>query len=374
MSNPVSQAEVEDVLASIRRLVSDHKRPAETDAVAEDTRAVNAASEETPDAGGVGDKLVLTPSLRVTPGTDELDQEVDGEASSAPVWLAPEMMETRAPAEGFAEAQAPYVLRDATQPHKETDTAEADPVSPHEASATEKTSPQATSQTTQPSDAMQEPPQVRFLSDTRTEAEQDVALHSQAAAAPGFEDKDRGPEPTEGADAVSTEPAVISASVDQTSSVSPASVFQDDSQIELGAKIAALEAVIARRKDQWEPDGVETDPYSGTAPPMIDWMPDEITDLPHFASTRSGPEPLEAANTLAPGTEGVSKSAPSIPASALADPISATDAIDEDVLQEIVGRIVREELQGPLGERITRNVRMLVRREIHRALVSRDFD
>jgi|SRR6056297_144582 len=48
--------------------------------------------------------------------------------------------------------------------------------------------------------------------------------------------------------------------------------------------------------------------------------------------------------------------------------------IDEQILRELVGDIVRKELQGALGERITRNVRKLVRREIHRMLVSRDFD
>ena len=48
--------------------------------------------------------------------------------------------------------------------------------------------------------------------------------------------------------------------------------------------------------------------------------------------------------------------------------------ITEDVLREIVRDMIREELQGPLGERITRNVRKLVRAEINRALASRDFD
>ncbi|MEL6169915.1 MAG: hypothetical protein AAFR35_14595 [Pseudomonadota bacterium] len=47
--------------------------------------------------------------------------------------------------------------------------------------------------------------------------------------------------------------------------------------------------------------------------------------------------------------------------------------VDEDMLREMVAEIVREELQGVLGERITRNVRKLVRREIHRALLTRDF-
>jgi len=64
------------------------------------------------------------------------------------------------------------------------------------------------------------------------------------------------------------------------------------------------------------------------------------------------------------------------------DAVSSTDAqeatpeqsIDEDMLREIVGEMVRAELQGDLGDRITRNVRKLVRREIHHALAARDFE
>ena len=48
--------------------------------------------------------------------------------------------------------------------------------------------------------------------------------------------------------------------------------------------------------------------------------------------------------------------------------------MDEAALQEIVRQMIREELQGSLGERITRNVRKLVRAEINRALVARDLD
>lgn len=48
--------------------------------------------------------------------------------------------------------------------------------------------------------------------------------------------------------------------------------------------------------------------------------------------------------------------------------------IDEEALRELVSEIVRQELQGALGERITRNVRKLVRREIHRALSAQEFD
>lgn len=48
--------------------------------------------------------------------------------------------------------------------------------------------------------------------------------------------------------------------------------------------------------------------------------------------------------------------------------------LDEEALRDIVTDIVREELQGVLGERITRNVRRLVRREIQRALAMRDLE
>jgi hypothetical protein len=49
-------------------------------------------------------------------------------------------------------------------------------------------------------------------------------------------------------------------------------------------------------------------------------------------------------------------------------------SLDDAVLRDLVAGIIREELKGVLGERITRNVRKLVRREINRMLVSQDFD
>ena len=47
--------------------------------------------------------------------------------------------------------------------------------------------------------------------------------------------------------------------------------------------------------------------------------------------------------------------------------------MDEEMLRDMVAEIVRSELQGELGERITRNVRKLVRREINRALAGQDL-
>ena len=59
---------------------------------------------------------------------------------------------------------------------------------------------------------------------------------------------------------------------------------------------------------------------------------------------------------------------------AIEDLLSEEAVIDEAALREMVAEIVRQELMGALGERITRNVRKLVRREIHRALSAQDFE
>ncbi|WP_144431507.1 hypothetical protein [Jannaschia seosinensis] len=49
-------------------------------------------------------------------------------------------------------------------------------------------------------------------------------------------------------------------------------------------------------------------------------------------------------------------------------------SIGSERLRQLIAEVVREELSGELGERITRNLRKLVRREIERALASSDFD
>lgn len=48
--------------------------------------------------------------------------------------------------------------------------------------------------------------------------------------------------------------------------------------------------------------------------------------------------------------------------------------LDETVLRNLVRDLIREELSGSLGERITRNVRKLVRAEINRAITARNLD
>ncbi|KFI32237.1 hypothetical protein CDV50_05790 [Haematobacter massiliensis] len=51
-----------------------------------------------------------------------------------------------------------------------------------------------------------------------------------------------------------------------------------------------------------------------------------------------------------------------------------TSELGDEHLRMLVAEVLREELQGPLGERMTRNVRKLVRAEIRKALAGREFE
>jgi hypothetical protein len=134
---------------------------------------------------------------------------------------------------------------------------------------------------------------------------------------------------------------------------------------ELSAKIAALEKAIAQTADQWEPDGAGRDAYAGTQSPTMHWQEDvelDATGRPMRAETVEKPNAQIAPEV--PDARRVPEAAEDVLEEALEEQV-----IDEETLRQMVAQIVRDELQGPLGERITRNVRKLVRREIHRALV-----
>jgi hypothetical protein len=71
------------------------------------------------------------------------------------------------------------------------------------------------------------------------------------------------------------------------------------------------------------------------------------------------------------------RQAPSVPGLGAARPAAGAAApiLDEEGLRGMINAIVREELRGEFGERISRDVRKLVRREVEDALrASRDRD
>lgn len=148
----------------------------------------------------------------------------------------------------------------------------------------------------------------------------------------------------------------------------------------LESKIAALEAVIGRSEEEFEPDGsrvVDTGPAE--ALPWEDHLaqavsseleemfgaeePDENHTVPFFshAQQHSGHQP----------DGGDQHQSAALPEEGDAEVVGSI--MDEEALRALVGDIVRQELQGQLGERITRNVRKLVRREVNRALSEKNI-
>ncbi|MFK7745497.1 MAG: hypothetical protein AB8B47_10615 [Roseobacter sp.] len=165
------------------------------------------------------------------------------------------------------------------------------------------------------------------------------------------------PEPYVLKDAVARNPNQVAAeetehqqpALETPPSDAPSSFF------ELSAKIAALETAIAKTSDQWDPDGPGRDPYAGTQSPAMKWQDNVELDAKGTPVKDAADMPVDA-NTIR-----------------LAETVEE-QIMDESALRDLVSEIVRSELQGDLGERITRNVRKLVRREIQRALTAQSLD
>jgi len=127
----------------------------------------------------------------------------------------------------------------------------------------------------------------------------------------------------------------------------------------LESTIAELEAAISEQDEEWEPDGsgFEEDAEAVLTAPI-----QSVSEGEKTAVDVEDAEIVEDEDIDADDDEE--------------DVLFSDDdlIIDKDILREMVGEIVRQELQGALGERITRNVRKLVRREINRILAAQDFD
>ncbi len=173
---------------------------------------------------------------------------------------------------------------------------------------------------------------------------------------------------------------------------------QDDAQVSsLENTIAELEAAIGQQDGEWEPDGSEfeedADAEAVLSAPVLDLhvetaeipeVEEEILILEEVDVIEDAEVILESANPELvdfPAEEIAARAVDSAIEDAVEDAGTKAEeaagdlrTIDEDVLRDLVGAIVRQELQGALGERITRNVRKLVRREINRVLASQDFE
>ena len=108
----------------------------------------------------------------------------------------------------------------------------------------------------------------------------------------------------------------------------------------------------------------ETELEAAIAQLPVDWQA-ETAEAPESATGATPAEPLtrHEVATAQPDPDDLER--------IVAAKIS--EMIDYEALQALVVQTVHEELGGELGERITRNVRKLVRREINRVMTSRDL-
>jgi len=190
----------------------------------------------------------------------------------------------------------------------------------------------------------------------RIPAAQDAAAAIRAAARRLAEPAAAGAPPS----ALAAVPVPMGATAaSQAPSVPPAAERAEARSPTLEEAIAELEAAVAASHGEWEPDGSEA--AADPVPPP----PPRLPGAARAATGRAAPD-LPAANVHR--LTGLPDRPPA------AAPVASAPGLDADALRELVVEIVREELQGALGERITRNVRKLVRAEIARALASRQFD
>ncbi|MEM9552425.1 MAG: hypothetical protein AAGA05_14695 [Pseudomonadota bacterium] len=492
MSEPASHSDIEDVLSSIRRLVS------------EETRTPLRA-DKTPDKDE--NKLVLTPSLRVPdpdpePATDASgDEPVPQAKKDEPPWAQPgatlfgaastiaensneideiilgveAMLPARKkPVDDLSDAvdlqddgnwdgrdeTAPYRLENSAE-DRHDDTGEMDgpltlerPIVPgtvasqaETKNATEDLSHHVDDEEHDLScDAPDDAADASFDtadggndgSNDRIDEEDQVSHDIDHASHNSTDDLDSASQGENGEEHDTSYDSVVEgdeASFDGDEDHQPDS---NDPLDTLSAKIEALEAAVHAKNEHWEPDEPGSGAYAGTeveamtwedAPaqdetsedPVDDETADEVREDVVLAQAKDDvaedagpeadpvldPEPDISANVedvrepeaIEAAPEQPELDTPADPAPVMAhdedapipvpEPVQTTDdapvsmdgdflaeeaLLDEESLREIVTDIVRQELQGALGERITRNVRKLVRREIHRALTAQDFD
>lgn len=357
MSNSVTNVEIEDVLSSIRRLVSADTRPK--------------AQEN---ASGEG-KLVLTAADRITDAQDAA-QPSDEQTGETPPENHAEAPAENTPAEDGPE-QATIESRiaeleeavDGQADEWEPDGSEEMPADDDVASKVPSFMHRSIDDVTNIEDA--------YVYDGASETD-DAGVEAAGAVASEAQVTDLESAKAEAAD---LEPTETNSAEEQDAPEhdQPEAPAHDD----VGA-IAAENTQAAVRETHHDAHMAETQAPQDEAVPQYDAQPeepqsavDEIQPEPRLTSAapeQDTPEPQQDSAAEPAATILGSQEAEAALEAALSDEGDDEDYLDEEAIRDMVREIVREELQGVLGERITRNVRKLVRREIHRAMTSSELE
>ena len=134
----------------------------------------------------------------------------------------------------------------------------------------------------------------------------------------------------------------------------------------LEEKISRLEEMITETEGPWEPDTAGQDDDAGRPVTGLPW--EEVVDaaLSEIDGDLDGDTTEEKSEHVdnAPSEAGVDQ-----------DPLALRSVpVDYEALRPMVADIIRDELRGVLGEKITANIRRMVHREIETAVtkLSRD--
>ncbi|MEM8655444.1 MAG: hypothetical protein AAGF36_11930 [Pseudomonadota bacterium] len=387
MSDPMTNTEVEDVLASIRRLVSDDDRPEK--------------EEKRPERAG---RLVLTPALRVTEDHAAGDDDPDADAGDIS-----DDSEDHVQDEGHAAPQAdgdnlhedfefkhipipePVQNEDVGTPEGEAGGAGDHPIPLETVDLDQDTLLSVRDAFSDGQD---------WGHDTDSQDSSELSLSAKIAALETLiagQTQEYEPErPGDGANAGTEAPAIDWTDTDglpdtdaaaemieeqfaetAETDMSP-SVDADDFDADEGAPEGENGAVTGAALTA---DGVDapTDPadepsdaeHAFEEPQQASQPADDASITEEMSARPVAPEAEWVMATAHVATEKVERDTDHDHAQVLG---GEDDLLDEEALRDLVSAIVREELQGALGERITRNVRKLVRREIHRALAAQDLE
>lgn len=355
MSETGRKMDVEDVLSSIRRLVSEEARGDE-----DAPQAMGNAVEDVEQPTEIkSEKLVLTPSLRVPedepkgPPTSDLEQRIAD-------------IET-------------LVNADADTPASTVETREAtsDPAAMMSALnlSMREFTPAEPGQSANQAEA---PVAVEPLNDLAVDAESGPDLEP---TAPEIAESEQETNPFHEADDAADDSADFPADGpfqhDFDAETPPAPIFAEAPEVD--PDDAAVEIDEAEAMEQDDPETA-----AGFLNVEDELEDPEVEEPTSFDEPMLRPEPPLRAPVIdrhaeTPDTADEPPQVAPVPPVSFEESIDFTASdrgglVDEDMLREIVSEMVRSELQGELGDRITRNVRKLVRREIHRALASRDFE
>lgn len=386
MSDPVKSSEIEDVLSSIRRLVSEEarsdKQTRRNDAPKAPANVPEQARPKAPEA----DALVLTPALRVhSGGLSNADADA-ARGAREPDAVRDAVMNVVADvveAETEAQVAAAFEPAEDAAPMPEVAAYQVAAENAPEAGdysvseAAEVRVPDAEEGALEPDvveqapfvhvDDLPEPPAAaETLESKLTALEALIAGQNETAAQHPSESEDAETAqewqdhlPESGAPDVGTAEA-DAADVERFEAPHDAPEVHEP---------AAEEAALAEERDDLDAPTVEdTPPQAEVAGDFTKDVTDHLNEAPDASPTTKIQRPAMASAEARPGPEVAEEDEARLPDT------EEDHSIDESVLRQMVVDIVREELQGALGERITRNVRRLVRREIHRALASHELE